>query len=635
MKQIINLLISFFFCLYSFAFPHICSERIKIDQFGYRPFDQKIAVISSPQKGFNAAIPDSFYAGPVYEVREWFTDKVVFTGSTVAWNNGAIHDQSGDKVWWFDFSSVTQRGSYYLHDVKNGLNSYRFEIGEDVYDVPLVMAMRMFLYQRCNYKKTAKYYGAGWTDEASFVGKNQDPYCLLATNPVLSTMKDLTGGWFDAGDFNKYTAFALWPLQDLLLSYEENKTIWRDDYNIPESGNGIPDILDEIKYELDWLLKMQMPDGNLLSKVAVSEFQATCPPSADTNTRRYGKPSTNATLTGAIAFALASKQFEQFAATKQYARVLKAAAVKAWKAAMADPNNRYQNEGFKSANPDRDNAYGGGFPKDYSAYNFLIAAVYLYAATGDEQYKDYFEANYTKAHMISGEKFYIYENYVYEAFVYYTQLKGISASVKKNITEKYIQYMNTEPNKLPAFSSNKDAYRAYIEDNYYEWGSTWRHMMQANFYTDIYWYKLDDDIAKTKQYQDAAAGYLHYMHGVNPLGLAYLSNMNKYGAEKSIKTFYHNWFADGSYLWDEVGVSKYGPPPGYFGEGPNAKFSVKGLWPYGELPQKAYKEWNTAWNGYANEAAYEVTEVAIYYQAAYIRVLSKFAAGKKGFPGFK
>jgi endoglucanase len=616
------------------ASPHICSDRIKIDQFGYRPADQKIAVISSPQKGFNAVLPDNFEPGATYELREWFSDKIVFTGNTTIWNNGAIHDQSGDKVWWFDFSSYAKTGSYYLHDTKHGINSYRFEIGDDVYDIALVMATRMFLYQRCNFKKTAKYCGEGWTDEPAFMGKNQDKYCLSATNPIPSTMKDVSGGWFDAGDFNKYTAFAFWPLQDLLLSYEENKKIWRDDYNIPESGNGIPDILDEVKYELDWLLKMQLPDGNLLSKVAVSAYKASSPPSTDTATRRYGKPSTNATLTGAMAFALASKQFAQFASTKSYAATLKVAAIKAWKAAMADSANRFKNEGFQSANPDRDNAYGGGFPKDYSQYNFLVAAVYLYALTRDVEYKNYVENNYVKAHMMSGEAFYIYENYVYQALTYYTTLQGITAKVKDSIIGNYIKYLKNEPNKLPAFIANKDAYRAYMEDRYYEWGSTWRHMMQANFFTDMYWYGLDNDKEKAKQYQHAAAGYLHHMHGVNPLALVYVSNMNKYGAEKSIKTFYHNWFTDGSYLWDEVGTSKYGPPPGYFGEGPNPNYTVN-MWPKGELPQKAYKEWNTAWNGSMNEAAYEVTEVAIYYQAAYIRVLSKFASGKKGFPGFK
>ena len=91
------------------AAPGSQSEFIKIDQFGYRPNDQKIAVMSDPQTGFNAAL--SFTPGPTYEVRNWTTNAVVFSGTPVAWNGGATHSQSGDKVWWFDFSSVTTPGS--------------------------------------------------------------------------------------------------------------------------------------------------------------------------------------------------------------------------------------------------------------------------------------------------------------------------------------------------------------------------------------------------------------------------------------------------------------------------------------------------------------------------------------------
>jgi endoglucanase len=613
-----------------YAIPSICSDRIKLDQFGYRPNDQKIAVISSPQKGFNALLPEDLKVGKVYQVRDWFTDKVIFTAESKIWNSGAIHDQSGDKCWWVDFSAFTKQGSYYLFDTERGFCSYRFEINNNVYDEVLVHAMRMFLYQRCNYNKTTKYYGPGFEDKPSHMGKNQDKYCIAAWDSIGTEPKrDLTGGWFDAGDFNKYTSFAFWPLQDLFLSYQENKKIWRDDYNIPESGNGVPDILDEAKYELDWLLKMQNKDGSLSSKVAVSAYQSMSPPSADTNTRRYGKPSTNASLTGAMAFSLGSIEYKAFAPTKAYASKLLEAAKKAWAWAIANPNNRFKNEGFSSANPDRDNSYGGGFPPDYSKFNFLVAAVYLYAATGDAQYQKYFDENFAEAHMISGEAFLIYENYVYQAFAYYTSLKGATPSVVDKIKLAYTNYLDNTDDKIPAYLSNKDAYRAYIKDQYYEWGSTWRHMMTANFYTDAFWYGLHTNKAQHTLYQNAAASILHYMHGTNPIGIVYMSNMNKFGAEKSITQFYHNWYMEGS-KWDQVGVSEVGPPSGYFGSGPNAKYTVN-MFPKGEPPQKAFKDWNTAWNGANNESAYEITEAGIYYQAAYIRVLSKFCNGSKGF----
>src|ERR1700741_1583134 len=84
-----------------FASPAVTNNLIHIDQFGYQPGAKKIAVISDPQTGYNSAL--SFVPGTTYQVRDWITDAVVFTGSPVAWNGGATQSQSGDKVWWFDF----------------------------------------------------------------------------------------------------------------------------------------------------------------------------------------------------------------------------------------------------------------------------------------------------------------------------------------------------------------------------------------------------------------------------------------------------------------------------------------------------------------------------------------------------
>src|ERR1051325_2279189 len=87
------------------ASPVNTSALLHIDQFGYRPNDQKIAVISCPQVGYNA--PSNFSPGSIYEVRDWNTDALVFSGNISAWNNGTTQTQSGDKAWWFDFSSFT------------------------------------------------------------------------------------------------------------------------------------------------------------------------------------------------------------------------------------------------------------------------------------------------------------------------------------------------------------------------------------------------------------------------------------------------------------------------------------------------------------------------------------------------
>src|SRR4029434_1332226 len=157
--------------------------------------------------------------------------------------------------------------------------------------------MRMFFYQRRGFAKQPPYTDAKWADSASHLGTRQDPQCRLVTDQNNAALeKDLRGGWFDAGDYNKYTNFTFSTLTDLLLAYEQNPLAWGDDFNLPESGTGLPDILDEIKWELDWLLRMQNSNGSVLSKVGSLGFASASPPSAEATQVFYGAESTTASL---------------------------------------------------------------------------------------------------------------------------------------------------------------------------------------------------------------------------------------------------------------------------------------------------------------------------------------------------
>ena len=115
--------------------------------------------------------------------------------------------------------------------------------------------------------------------------------------------RDLHGGWFDAGDQNRYTDLGRERVIELLRAYVESPAAFTDDTNIPESGNGVADLLDEAKWELDWMARMQQSNGSVLS---IAGHAGASPPSTDTSPCRYGPASTSATLTSAAAFAYAS-----------------------------------------------------------------------------------------------------------------------------------------------------------------------------------------------------------------------------------------------------------------------------------------------------------------------------------------
>ena len=131
------------------------SEFIHIDQFGYLPDANKVAVISNPQSGFNAS--SSFTPSQNLELRDATNDALVFSGNIQTWNNGNTHDQSGDQGWWFDFSSVMASGEYFVYDPTNQVRSSNFKIGNEVYDEVIQAATKMFYYNRCNAPKIAPY----------------------------------------------------------------------------------------------------------------------------------------------------------------------------------------------------------------------------------------------------------------------------------------------------------------------------------------------------------------------------------------------------------------------------------------------------------------------------------------------
>lgn len=600
------------------------TDFIKVNQIGYRPDDVKVAVISDPQVGFNSAL--SFNPGNVYQLRDALTDAVVYSGTPVPWNAGAVHDQSGDRVWWFDFSAFTTNGSYYVYDVANAVGSYPFEINECVYAEVLKHAVRMFYYQRCGVPKLAPFSGEAWADGVCHAGNQQDLDCRSVSNPDPSTSKDLHGGWHDAGDHNKYVNFTFGTLIDLLLAYEEDPTAWGDDYGLPGSANGRADLLDEVMYELDWLLRMQNSDGSVLCMVGATSYGEGSPPSADALPRRYGPATTSASYSAAAVFALASMQFAE-----PYASTLRTAAINAFNWATANPDVTFYNSGSIVSGEQEVDAYGT-FSRQFAA------AVFLFAATGTTTYRTWIDANYGQLHLMEWGYAYPFEMPQQEALLYYAALPGATISVADAIRTAYTNSLQSwNADNLPAHLNQTDAYRAYLSDQNYTWNSNQTKSVQANMFLAMSVYGLD--VPNAGSYDAAAHGFLDYFMGINPLGKVYLSNMSGAGAENSVRSFYHGWFTDGSPLWDEVGVSQYGPAPGYIPGGPNPTYALDACCPggcgsvennalcqapvtppLGQPAQKSYADFNTGWP----LNSWTVTEAGIYTNAAFVRLISKF-----------
>ena len=601
------------------AVPSATVPWIKVDQFGYQPAMQKVAVVVDPQAGFNAA--EAFAPGTgsgQYQIRRWADDVVVHTGTLQPWKSGATHAQSGDRGWHYDFSALTAAGAYYVWDSARQVGSGRFEIGSAVYAPVLRHAVRMFYHQRLNHAKVAPYVDARWADAAAYERPGQDRSATSRwAKGQAATARDLSGGWMDAGDTNKYVTFAQSAVLQLLDAYRMSPAVFRDDFGIPESGNGLPDLLDELKWELDFLRRMQDASGThgLFLKVGVDSYTDISPPSADARPRYYLPECTSATLAGAAMFGAAHVVYRGFASQAAGAADLLARAEAAWARAKLTTSGFTV---FQTACDDGDIKAGDA---DVDAQGQLessvLAAIALHEATGKAEYRAHVEANYARVRPYSLWWWGPYWAPMQVALLRHAGQPGVSASVASNLrSQKSWQSGVISLTDFNGGTNGTDLYRAHLADAEFNWGHNMTRSNAGLINLDFEAFGINSTSAAL--YRRIAEQHLHWLHGANPMGLVMLSNMASAGAESSLSEIYHTWFANGT-VWDSTRTSARGPAPGYLAGGPNTTYtgSVAGL--ASQPPQKAYKDWNTGWP----ENSWEVTEPAIYYQAAYVQLLAR------------
>lgn len=579
--------------------PEAKESQVLVDQFGYRPEDPKVAVVIGHPDGSQP-----------YELKNVETDQVIDVITPVKWGNGAVHSQSGERAWWVDFSSIEEPGSYVLVREDGETRSAEFDIRADVYKDVLIAATKMFFYQRSGFAKQEPYADARWTDDAAYVGPGQDTEARFVNDKLNpASARDMRGGWFDAGDTNKYVTYALQPIHQLLTAYGQNPEIWTDDFNIPESDNGVPDLLDEIKFELDWLMRMQDADGGAFIKLGTLDYDFTSPiPSKDTRPRYYGPKCSSATIAIASMFAHAAWEMQSVPELSDYATDLKLRAESAWNWYQNNPVSEDCDTGeIKSGDAD--------MTADTQSGTAVSAAAYLFAVTGENRYSDYVAENLSAAQPYKDGAWSRYEPWQGDALIFYSQLPSADSLLKDQIL---LDLEQTTVDNPEAYGNDDDLdpFRSYMPDDQYHWGS---NMIKANYgsmnYDPIL---LGLNIAEWFDYTDRAAGALHYLHGVNPFGMVYLTNMYEYGAENSANEMYHQWFGQGEYL--NALTSKKGPAPGFLTGGPNQNYSGDEAIAAGP-PMKAYVD-----SAGTEIPSWEITEPAIYYQAAYIKLLSRFIA---------
>ncbi len=280
--------------------------NIYVNQLGYLPNSNKVAVLALPSKKEDAVPTLSEKAklcktdGTFVSEKEW----VAF-----GWD-----EASGDYVWQLDFSELTEPGTYVIKYAEEV--SYPFTVAGDTYSNLNVLLARALFFQRC-----------GMELEEAHAGQFARKACHTAPSVLWTEYKrylagelsvsdlqtfDIRGGWHDAGDYGRYTTAAACALGHILYAYRFFPDAFTKSLNIPESGNGTPDILNECRYELDWMLQMQAEDGSVYHKHTTQHHAAFVMPCEDTNQMLLLPPSSMAVADFVATMALASRLYRPF-----------------------------------------------------------------------------------------------------------------------------------------------------------------------------------------------------------------------------------------------------------------------------------------------------------------------------------
>lgn len=537
------------------------SDQIRVCQVGYLPQETKFAMLVGTDAK-TALVKDSK------------TDKVA---GSFPIGPAKADPSSGDTVSAVDFSSIKTAGTYYV-EVPGVGKSYSFRIAKDVFAPTYRLAMRSYLAQRCG------------MDVSMAPDFPQYSYkaCHLADvefhpSSGKSGKKRSVGGWHDAGDYGRYIVNCGVTMGTLLWTYElYEPKIKGIGLALPDSKRGVPDILTEIKWNMDWMLTMQDDDGGVWHKLTTANFPGFIYPADDkspmlvvgTGTAPF--KNTTATADFAAVCAIAARVYRRFDAA--YADRCLAASEKAWAWSLANPSVRF------GRNPQGIST--GGYGDSNTADEILWAAAELYRTTGKKVYHDYFLANYTKwSPTVEGTKAQGWPELANMAMYTY------ALSGRKDVDKKAVEAIRADSQRAAddiVVRVQQNAYRIPLKVDEYYWGS---NAVVANYAMMLLIARKFQD---KPSYLNGAMDMVHYLLGRNTFNTSYVTQV---GSKYAMNPHHRPSAAD----------KVREPWPGFIVGGPNADRRTS------PPPARQWKD---------EDGSYTTNETAINWNAPLVFVLA-------------
>lgn len=604
------------------------SAELRVDHLGWRVDDTKLGVLLG-------------HAHETVEVRRASDGSVAGTYTS---GSASSDEDSGDTVSLVDFSDIATPGDYYLYLPTPMLRSYRFTIDDNAFDIAGLAAAKSYYFQRCNHDRVLPYagdalggfpgIGGQWVDGACHAG---DTTAIAGPGSADHGALDLHGGWHDAGDYQK----TLWArgVPELLFAYEMNPGVWTDaQLNLPESGNGVPDLLDQVAWELDFYVRMQQADGHFMTSVKGHNATVTSPPSASDEARVYfdgtapsggewsGGGTTIVEATGNAVLGLAHAAIVFAGSDAARAATYRTAATSGWTWLSTATTSTDTERRLRAA------AASAVFRMDGSVTSAHAAVTGFAWSTWDGQ---------------RGGGATPSEGVITVGAWHCLLNAACDASVQSDIRDAALEII------VDGAFSQTGAYGGMFGDPTNGWEWSWgsnraQSMYGANLMMAAHFGILGSHTMS--EVTDRAERHLHFMLGLNPLSMVYLTNMAAYGGEHSSFQIYHGWFSytggDGDhgnatyngrptsvveplypYYPDDTATSTYGPAPGIVPGGPNVYYSAGYTIPMLNVPAYAYRDFSVGcdWDGaQCRAASWEITEPDQGYQGPFVLLVSFF-----------
>lgn len=467
--------------------------KILVNQLGYLPDIKKVALLTSEKQRHKGNW--KLLNAKAEEVAKGELAK------------GRMDPHTGFYTHAIDFSSVTALGTYTIEF--QGEQSLAFDIAEQPYAELIKGLLRSYYLQRCGH------------DIDDPISGMQRKACHLKDG-VLAHNDDVhkkthafsaTGGWHDAGDYGKYVGPTSVVLLELLSRYERHEKILSElILDIPESSNALPDLLDEMKIGLDWMLTMQREDGAVYRKLSGDHWPPVVAPEEDNQTRFLYGISSPETGKAAASWALAARIYKKHD-SELAKRYLKAAQLSwKWLGTQNDMIFDFHEGDDKGSGPYSLNEIDQDRALKMHTDDKFAAAMELYLTTGDKALEPYLTATINELDLTLME----WKNASPQSMLnalWHPQAENLT-TVRENIRKKL-----TERTELAYQRNQKSAYG--IANHRWIWGS---NKMAAE---EGILLKQASLLFKNEDYNHAAWEQLHYLLGRNAFNQTFVSGYGK------------------------------------------------------------------------------------------------------------